>query len=207
MNGGYILLRRKNGLMFLISLIFLMILIPTVCATDDETALFIDENSDSATVSISNNGGDILKASNDYYFDASVESDGNGTQANPYKYLTANRIRANSNIYLANGEYNLDTSKSVQQVNIIGSDVEKTIINYDGIAFTVNNYLSVKNVTFIGSSITNYNQFTAVNTIFMDGYGSKPDSYTNNYGGAIYTEPDKTNALVSVDNCTFKNNY
>ena len=207
MNGGYILLRRKNGLMFLISLIFLMILIPTVCATDNETALFIDENSDSATVSISNNGSDILKASNDYYFDASVESDGDGSQAKPYKYLTANRIRANSNIYLANGEYNLDTSKSVQQVNIIGSDVEKTIINYDGIAFTVNNYLSVKNVTFIGSSITNYNQFTAVNTIFMDGYGSKSDSYTNNYGGAIYTAPDKTNALVSVDNCTFKNNY
>ena len=207
MNGGYILLRRKRGLMFLISLIFLLILIPTVCATDNETALFIDENSDSATVSISNNGSDILKASNDYYFDASVESDGDGSQAKPYKYLTANRIRANSNIYLANGEYNLDTSKSVQQVNIIGSDVEKTIINYDGIAFTVSNYLSVKNVTFIGSSITNNNQFTAINTVFIDGYGSRPDSYTNNYGGAIYTAPDLANALVSVDNCTFKNNY
>ncbi|MBQ7928371.1 MAG: Ig-like domain repeat protein, partial [Methanobrevibacter sp.] len=201
------MLRRKNRLMMLISLIFLLILIPTVCAVDNETALLVDETSDNAPVSILDNGSDILKASNDYYFDASVENDGDGSQANPYKYLTADRIKSNANVYLANGVYNLDTSKSIQQVNIYGSDVEKTVINYDGIAFTVSNYLNVKNVTFIGSSITNYKQFTAVNTIFTDGYGSKADSYTNNYGGAIYTASNMENAYVSVDNCTFKNNY
>ncbi len=201
------MLKQWNLFILLVSLVFLTILLPTVCAVNNESALSIDEISDGDVVSIQNNGSDVLKASNDYYFDASVENDGDGSQAKPYKYLTASRIRANSNIYLANGEYNLDSSKSVQQVNIYGSDVEKTVVKFDGIAFTVSNYLNVKNVTFIGSSITNYNQFTAVNTVFIDGFGSKADSYTNNYGGAIYTAPDNDNALVSVDNCTFKNNY
>ncbi|MDO5860785.1 MAG: hypothetical protein Q4Q55_08610, partial [Methanobrevibacter sp.] len=150
-----------------------------------------------------------LSASNDYYFNASAESDGDGSIDNPYKYLTASRIPGNCNLYLANGEYQLDSSKYIQEVNIIGCDVDKTIIKYDGVAFTVNNQLTVKNITFIGASITNYAKFMAKNTVFEDGYGSKPDSYGNNWGGAIFTDVNNANdnSYVSVDNCTFKDNY
>lgn len=188
-----------------LSIIILLTLIPAVCAMDNDTvALNLDVNDD-APISIDNN--DVLQASNDYYFNASVESDGDGSQNTPYKYLFAERIKANSNLHLANGEYNLNDSKTIQEVTIIGSDVDKTIIRYDGVAFSVENKLTIKNVTFIGASITNHASFAATNTIFMDGYGSKLNSYGNNYGGAIYTDDLNPRASVTIENCTFKDNY
>ena len=188
-----------------LSIIILLTLIPAVCAMDNDTvALNLDVNDD-APISIDNN--DVLQASNDYYFNASVESDGDGSQNTPYKYLFAERIKANSNLHLANGEYNLNDSKTIQEVTIIGSDVDKTIIRYDGVAFTVENKLTIKNVTFIGASITNHASFTATNTVFMEGYGSKLNYYGNNYGGAVYTYDLNPSASVTIENCTFKNNY
>lgn len=196
---------KINRIEIIILIAFLLILIPSVSATDNDTAVLNEILNDDISISISND--DILKASNDYYFNASVETDGDGSQDNPYKYLYADRIKANSNLYLANGEYKLDSSKTIQEVNIIGSDVDKTIIRYDGVAFTVNNKLTVNNVTFIGASITNHASFNATNSVFIDAYGSKPDMYGNNYGGAIYTYNQNINASVNVDNCTFRDNY
>ena len=171
---------------------------------NDTVALNVDVN---GTASISIDNDDVLRASNDYYFNASAESDGDGSQNSPYKYLFAERIKANSNLHLANGEYNLNDSKSIQEVTILGSDVDKTIIRYDGVAFSVENRLTIKNVTFIGASITNHGGFTATNSIFMDGYGSKFNFYGNNYGGAIYTDDLNSHASVTIENCTFKGNY
>lgn len=184
----------------------LLVVIPSACAMDNDTSVLNETVVDADEISVPIDG-DVLTASNDYYFDASVENDGDGSQIHPYKYLTVDRIKANSNIYLANGQYRLDTSKSIQEVNIIGSDVEKTIIEYDGVIFTISNRLTVKNVTFIGASITNYANFVAENTVFSDGYGSKSDSYGNNYGGAIYTYDGNSAAKVTISNCTFKDNY
>ena len=194
-----------NKIELIIAIVFLMILIPSVSASDNDTAVLHENLNEDISISISND--DILKASNDYYFNASVETDGDGSQDNPYKYLYADRIKANSNLYLANGEYKLDISKTIQEVSIIGSDVDKTIIRYDGVAFTVNNKLTVNNVTFIGASITNHAIFNATNSVFIDAYGSKPDSYGNNYGGAIYTYDENPSASVNVNNCTFRDNY
>jgi predicted outer membrane repeat protein len=59
----------------------------------------------------------------------------------------------------------------------------------------------------MGLSITNNAKFTASNVIFEEGFGSRQDSYGNNWGGAIYTPDGYENAYVNVDNCTFKNNY
>ena len=101
---------------------------------NDTVALNVDVN---GTASISIDNDDVLRASNDYYFNASAESDGDGSQNSPYKYLFAERIKANSNLHLANGEYNLNDSKSIQEVTILGSDVDKTIIRYYGVAFSV----------------------------------------------------------------------
>ncbi len=65
-------MRRKNLLVLLVSLVFLTILIPSVCANDNETVLLSDGSLDMAPISISGNGGDILNVSDDYY---SVEND------------------------------------------------------------------------------------------------------------------------------------
>ncbi len=188
-------------------LLFSLILIPISFAADNTTAILSYETAnvtDAVSIPLEDN---VLAASNDYYFDASAESDGNGSISSPYKYLKADYIKSNCNLYFANGQYNLDKAKTIEEVNIIGSDADRTIIRYDGPAFTVNNQFTVKNVTFIGASITNNAKFTASNVIFEDGYGSKPDDYLNNWGGAIYTPENNANAYVNVDNCTFKNNY
>ena len=188
-------------------LILFVLIIPFSFAADNGTQ-FLNHHATNETQVLSIPlDENALGASNDYYFDASVEEDGDGSISSPYKYLKADRIKANSNIYLANGEYQLDTSKSIQEVNIIGSDVDRTIIKYDGVAFTVNNELTIKNVTLNGLSIKNNAKFNATNTIFEEGYGSKPDAYGNNFGGAIYTDDGATNAYVNVDNCTFRDNY
>ena len=188
-------------------LLFSLILIPISFAADNTTAILSYETAnvtDAVSIPLEDN---VLAASNDYYFDASAESDGNGSISSPYKYLKADYIKSNCNLYFANGQYNLDKAKTIEEVNFIGSDADRTIIRYDGPAFMVNNQFTVKNVTFIGASITNNAKFTASNVIFEDGYGSKADRYENNWGGAIYTPENNANAYVNVDNCTFKNNY
>ena len=100
-----------NKIAIALPVIILLILIPSVCAMDNDTiALNADVN---GTASISIDNDDVLRASNDYYFNASAESDGDGSQNTPYKYLFAERIKANSNLHLANGEYNLNDSKII----------------------------------------------------------------------------------------------
>ena len=184
-------------------------MIPIGFAADNSTAALSNQNANATQMVSIPLEENTLTASNDYYFDASAENDGDGSMANPYKYLTADRIKANSNLHLANGEYQMDASKTIEEVKIFGSDVDRTIIKYDGVAFKVNNQFAVSNVTLKGLSITNYAKFNATNVIFEDGYGSKSDYYGNNFGGAIFTDVDATsdNPYVNVDNCTFKDNY
>ena len=184
-----------------VSLFFLLI-VPMSFAAENETIM--SDDADSVVVMLDN--ADVLKDSNDYYFNASAESDGDGSISNPYKYLTADRIKSNCNIYLADGEYHLDNSKSIDKVNIYGSNVDKTVIQYNGMGFTVNSYLTIQNVTFSGMSITNNGNIVANNTVFSHGSGSRYDSYGNNFGGAIYSQ-SSSNAHVTLNNCTFEHNY
>ncbi|WP_405307016.1 C1 family peptidase [Methanobrevibacter sp.] len=190
----------------LIALLILIFIIPSCHAMDNQTGDLIE--SDDAQTAISTVDEDTLAANNDYYFNSSLEDDnGDGTSQNPYKYLTAERIKGNCNIHLTDGEYVLDDSKSIERVNIIGSTPTKTIIKYDGVGFTVNSFLSLTNVTLTDMSITNHGSVNATNTIFNYGYGSKADSYGNNYGGAIYTPNANANSKVTISNCTFNEGY
>ena len=200
------MIKLNKSIIIIAIALFSLIMIQTAFAVDNETVLNEDLGNDTSFVSVSLDS-DVLKASNDYYFDASAEKDGDGSQANPYKYLTADRIKANANIYLADGEYQLDTSKNIEKVNIYGSNVDKTIIEYYGVGFRVSSFLTVQNVTFTDMSIINYGNVTANNTVFSYGSGSSYDSYGNNFGGAIYSHEDYSNAHVTIDNCTFKDNF
>ena len=196
----------RHQRLLLIALLLLIFVIPSSHAMDNQTDELIEN--EEAHTAISMVDEDTLAASNDYYFNSSLEDDnGDGSSQNPYKYLTADRIKGNCNIHLTDGEYVLDDSKTIEKVNIIGSTPTKTIIKYDGVGFTVNSFLSLTNVTLTDISITNHGSVNATNTIFNYGYGGKADSYGNNYGGAIYTSDANANSKVTISNCTFNEGY
>ena len=194
---------------FLLSLIFLTLLVLPLSFAEslDNETLTLDGNQSAISVDTED---DVLKASNDYYFNASVENDdGDGSIDHPYKYITSQRIKANCNIYLADGEYNLNYPKTIERVNIIGSNTTNTILKYDGVAFTVNDYLTLTNITLVDISIKNYATLNATNTVFSYGLGTDPYGgyYGEKYGGAIYTEyKEGYNPKVTIVNSTFENN-
>ena len=200
---------KKDKILFNIclTLLFLLIIIPASFASDNSEDILNNNDFNETSYLSANLDDNILRASNDYYFNASAEDDGDGSINNPYKYLTADRIKSNCNIYLADGEYELDSNKNIERVNIYGSDVEKTIVSYAGVGFFVSTSLTIQNVTFVDMSITNYGKIAANNTVFSYGYGSRSDSYGNNFGGAIYTPSDYSNAVLTLNNCTFNDNY
>ena len=150
--------------------------------------------------------GEVSNNENSYYFDASCENDnGDGSLQNPYKYLTADRIKTNSSIYLKEGEYNLNKPKDITNVTIYGSNNQNTTIRYSGVAFTASNNFKVENITLSGLTIKNYLNFDAKNVIFDSGKGYVTDGYNNCFGGAIYSTGN--NSKVTIDNCTFKNTH
>ena len=73
---------------------------------------------------------DVLTKGNDYYFNASVDEDGIGSKSRPYKYLTTDRIVDGAVIYLADGEYELDNSKTFSSLSIIGESSKNSIIKF-----------------------------------------------------------------------------
>lgn len=197
---------KINKLLVVISLVLILLaVIPSSFAINEDSSL-----NETEFVSISNYSPEPLEATYyyDYYLDASAESDGDGTINNPYKTLTANIIRSNSNIHLANGEYTLDKKKDISNVNFIGSDPEKTIIKFNGYGFNIQSTIFLQNLTLTDLAIINNYRLSATNTIFTQSTGSSIDYYGNNFGGAIYTPLNNYYAtLVNLTNCTFKDNY
>ncbi len=188
-------------------MLLLLIVIPSTFAYENDTAVSLDEDGLVALEDINDN--EVLGTSYDYYFNASLDNDdGDGSKENPYKYLKADRIMAHANVYLADGEYELDSPKSIQEVNIVGHDSSKTVIKYDGIAFTVWNSLTLTNLTVSGATIVNYRNFNATNTIFTYGYGNMVDNYGNTFGGAICCPyyDDSYLPTVNIRNSTFTQN-
>jgi len=185
--------------------IALMVLILIPVSFAHENAANITSISDDAVVEsiVKEN---VLGADNDYYFDASAESDGNGSQTNPYKYLKYSRIKDNSNIFLADGEYDLDRSKTINGINFIGNDSNKTIIKFSGVAFTVSGNVTLNNLTLKNSSIIVKSVLNATNVVFDGGSGSQHDPYGNHFGGAINCTKGSSTTL-NINNCTFKNNH
>lgn len=132
----------------------------------------------------------------DYYFDASIENDtGDGSISNPYKTLTSSRIMDDSNIHLADGEYNLDRISYVENVNIMGSSPDRTIISFYGKAFDLSGSFTLTNVTLVGLSIdVNDQNLTTTNVIFKD-FSSSSLSPVMADGG-----------FVNITNSTFRDN-
>ena len=178
---------------FLFIILFILI-IPFCFASDNITM-----NNDN--LAISSDGG-LLSTSN-IYFDSSVEIDGNGTQMSPYKYLSYSRLSDNSIAHFANGEYELDRAKSVNNLTIIGQSPLNTIIKSKSFQLTNQNTLNIISVTLKDLSIFNRGNFNVNNVIFENGDGTYAiERYGNIFGGAIYS----TGGTVVISSSTFRNN-
>ena len=178
-NGGNSL--KKMKLFVLLSIACLLLIIPTAFAVDGEDAL--ESSYDNSSV---------LTA--DYYFDANAADDsGNGSITNPYKQLTSARIKDNSNIHLASGEYTLNAHKTINNVTFIGSNASNTIIKFQGKGFVVSSSLVLENVTLDKLIVQNNGNLSATNVIFKGG--------SSTYGGAIYSTTNT--AVFNLENCTF----
>ena len=172
-------MEKVKYIAFILILLCMVVTVSSTFAADNETLAAVDD-------------GDVL--TEDYYFDASVENDtGNGTIDNPYKQLTTARIKENSNIYLNEGEYELNDYKRIYNVNIIGKNPETTIIKNLDFEVTFSNSFTLHNVTLVNCRITNHGDFNASNTIFIGSSSSN--------GGGLYSDEN-----ANLDNCTFANN-
>ena len=198
-------------------LFILLIVVPGSFAISDE--YFNDtmavEAQDVESFSIE----DSVPLTSDYYFNASNDENGDGSEENPYSQLTTKRMVDDSVIHLANGEYNLTKGKTLDNVTIIGQDVEKTILRYTGTSFgkfTSYNYVTLRNLTVIGFQFDlDGADLDACNTIFKDCVA--PEEMTsrstlvnvapNSFGGAVCAySNDYYTPNVFIDNCTFINN-
>ena len=160
----------------------------------------LNEQSDDAFISISTDESDILTSSNEYYFDSSAETDGNGSLESPYKYLTDARILDNSVIHLASGRYDFAPSKTHSNVSIYG---DNAIVKGNGNSLKVSKYFSLNNLTVTNAPIDNRGNFVASNVIFANSTAKSSDSYGNSYGGAIYCTYNT--ASINLDGCIFEN--
>ena len=141
------------------------------------------------------------------FFNSSSPDDGDGSYNNPFKFLNTSRIKNNSNIYLANGEYEIENSTTLNNINIYGVDCDRTIIKSKGCRFNLLNNCSFENITLKNLSINNTSKLTVKNTIFDGGCGICVDSYGNVCGGAILSYNKYSTTTVNITNCTFKNTY
>lgn len=135
-------------LIFLFILLFVLI-IPISFANDNST--------DNSPL-MSNNANKGVISSNNIYFNASAENDGNGTLSNPYKYFSTNKIQDNSVLYFADGEYSLNKGFTYSNLTIIGNNPLNTKINGNNKVITSSGNLYITNITLdYLSIINNYN--------------------------------------------------
>ena len=181
---------KYKRIIVLIMVLALAFIIPCSFAQDSQSDL-LSEN-------------DMSIELNDYYFDSNAAVDGNGSVNSPYKYLTSDKIKDNSALHFANGEYNFSSSKKPSNVLLIGSDVEHTNIIVKG-SIEFNQNVLLKNITFTNAQFIARGVFNASNVVFKDSSARVSGGYDNSYGGAIYAPSGNYN--VHVDNCTFINNH
>lgn len=183
-------------IVLIFSLLFLLVIIPQAFAVSNDTVELVQEDQ-----------SDVLAGSNDYYFNASVAEDGDGSQDLPHKDLI-NNVKANSINHMSEGEYSLDDNFIISDVSFIGESSEKTIIRYQGSVLNNTRNLAFKNVTLIDFSIINRGTLNGENAVFKYGFAYPLDDYGNSRGGAIYTPYDQYKSFsVTLTNCTFIDNY
>ena len=171
----------------------------TLTSTDSNENDVLNSNTNGYVAS--SNSENILRDSSDYYVNASLIEDGDGSINSPYNSLNSSRIKNDSTYHISNGEYYLNprytiSSLKLDNVSFIGQSAEGTILYFNSSIRTLN-CASFKNITLVLiSHISNSGSLNAENTVFMNSYKSSED-----FGGAIYST-----SQVNINNCTFINN-
>ena len=170
-------------------LLCLLIVIPYGFAVDN----------DAANETVASADSEIL--SDDVYFDSNSANSGNGSVDNPYGDFTNDKIKNNSVIHFASGEYNLSNDSYCSDVSFYGEDSRNTILNGNGFTLYGTKNLVFKNITLLNIKIVTDNQFaslSATNTVFKD------SGDENSKGGAIYSQ---YSGSITLTNCSFYNNF
>ena len=160
------------------------------------TGFAVDEDAGNETIA----SGDSEILSDDLYFDSNSANDGNGSFENPYGNFTNDRIKDNSVIHFASGEYNLSSDSYCSDVSFYGAGSQNTILNGNGYTLHGTKNLVFKNITLINLKIVTDNRFislSATNTVFKD------CGDDNSNGGAIYSQ---YSGSMTLTNCSFYNN-
>lgn len=177
---------KKISLMAFSALVLFLLIVPFACADDGENVSIDDDNA------------------TDYYFNINAEIDGDGLKDSPYSNFTDERIRDNSTVHLANGEYAFEKSRLFNNISFYGENPQKTILNGNGNELTINGTVTFQNITLTNFKIVNTANLTAKNVIFTGLIPSHPEKDSNNYyGGAIFAQYNKN---IFLENCSFKNN-
>lgn len=192
--------KNINKFLLFIMILSLLMIIPASFAQNNDTLILNEQSSDiDSSISVSFNDYN-LSSSNEFYFDASAADDGDGSQNNPYKYLTDERMVDNSVIHLAKGEYAFAPSKIHTNIFIYG---DNSVIKGKGNPLWVDGNFSLEDVTMVNTPILNQGNFTAINVVFANSTAVIADDFGNSYGGAINSAGDVS--CIYADNCTFEN--
>ena len=97
---------KIKKIMIFALLILCFVSISAVNAEDMTNASQTSDINDEIVTMVNND--DVLAFEEVIYFNASSANDGDGSKANPYKYVTNARIEYGDTAYFANGVYEID---------------------------------------------------------------------------------------------------
>ena len=212
--------------------LFLILLFLFLCGNAYASeANLTDANSDLVSLeepivndTISND--EILKAEAkvDIYFDASASNDrGDGSLTNPYKNLNSARMKENSIIHLAKGEYKIKSSSwyssyvELNNISIVGENRDNTIISSTSQLYLYGESfisgVTLKNIECAAEDLTISNvkatslvsqggNFFIENSEFINGIVN-PSGDENSFGGAIRCIEESS---INLYDCLFINN-
>ena len=167
------------------------------------------------------------------YFNASAATDGDGSKANPYKYVTDGRLPYGVTAYFANGVYEIYGTCDLYsndgvlitpptQVTFYGESTDGVIfkgMNSSAVAFRINNIarLFAYNMTFDNAVIENRGTLEAHGVVFKNGIAvdTTAEYYptrNNAFGGAIYSPGSNyyigygMKSYLKLYDCLFMNN-
>lgn len=139
------------------------------------------------------------------YFDANREADGDGSQENPYKYLTSERITPGVTAYFNDGTYELNSTCIISGAKLIGSSYTRIFSNlYDDYDFIVahNSAFELTRMNVYNINILNQGTLTANNVIF---HGN--DLFDSYFGGVIVCDNPDAVTHLTLTSCYFEDVY